>query len=670
MTALAAVVFLSAMARGETLRLPMSPGAESAARHWVRPLVFDRTAQSGAYRLTGLSLERFEIRYQVGTTGQLKAAEVIAIFDPANRQIQYQLSVVDPAARQAAQNVLNVLKANLQSPGFDVQWPVGEPVNRAVDEDTVAGSWWQRLEPSLVMVLFWAMLLALLWALPGIVKAQGRVGTRQLVGLMTLGLALFFYLLLSDDVVLYHNGHAWNLVDLIVRVDVTDPHAGALAPLWSAVLGAAASAGHEPFLASRVGAVLAVIFCWLWIHAWSGRVRLAWLASALLAIQPVFHYVGRSEYVIAPGLALLFLAFWLATMAGRHRSLPILIAAGCAMGLMASFRALGPICWPVSVAMLFLAHPGKGAPSTRRLLLPVMIGALASVPAWFRITQVGRAYMPESGLSLFPELGRDQLLGDPTWSAPALALMAVIGALVLLFKSDHARGRWRPWLLLLSLGYLFGAIVFSTQHVAGTFLNTPRYHLWLLVPGCLGAAITLDALFRVSGQWRLVGLFTASIWLIIGLWTPLEMSWATHPEARQLHMWRAAIAQLPQGAILMVPGQRGSHQVALPFNELKADRPDIRLVNLHESTPTGERFIFKPLDCLRPVLEVAPGARDDCRIFKAGLRMDPIIVRRMAWMVPSKDGTGIVDGSTLGDYWVYPPLASPPGAIGLWRVAP
>jgi len=385
----------------------------------------------------------------------------------------------------------------------------------------------------------------------------------------------------------------------------------------------------------------------------------------VLAVQPALFLAGRSEYVATPGLALVLLALVLVTMAGRQRDWRLMIAAAAALGLVASFRALGPVVWPFCGLFFFVAKPHEPRKGIKIGVLAGLIVGLCAIPSLLRVLGVGTTYMPSEGLSLWPDFGQTQLLGDAMWTGALFGFVS-LGCGLLWLLMGAKEGLYRARLAALAMFGLVWSVVYATQHVAGTYLNTPRYHLWLLVPAAVAIGFVGNLVVERARRVELACFVTGLVLVAMGLFQPWSTSLQRHPEARQLDAWRAAAAHLPKGATLYVPLRRGEHEIKLPMSELTALRPDVDLKRGALSQEAGS-YAFKPLDCMRPSLSPGPSIRDDCRGFRSGWKGVDEATLGTSWIVLSEDGTQEIEASIDADYWVYPALADPPGPVGLFK---
>ncbi len=548
-----------------------------------------------------------------------------------------------------------------------------------------------------------ALLASLLLLAPRLRRLRRPSPPRLLAALAVLLALLAAWLVWAPDTVIYHNNHAWGFVRAVARPDLRARSFGPTPAALSAALGVLAPAGHEPFWASRVGALLAVVFLYAWTHELTGSPRAALLGAGLLAAQPALHYAARSEYLSTPGLALMLLAAWLVVLAGRQRAPLVLVPATLALGLLATFRAQGAIVWPLVAGLVFVPRPAPGpdqpGPGRRGAVhfsqhfwLAAAAGlALVAAVAWphLRALEAARGpYEAHSGAwSLLANLpwSRSGILGDGVWTAPALPWLALGGAVVALATPRRGPSR----LPLLALWCVAFAVVVGavTLHMAGTFLNALRYHLWVFVPVTTLAGLGLVALLQgrlpgVRGAWRPLAFAVLMAWLAVGSWTPAEAAALDHPEARQLRLWRAAAASLPPGATLVTPSRRGDTALDYPEGELHAARPDVRRVawpadpGLPGDRPT---WVFFPLSCDAPSLlathphageETAPSTppRDDCRRIRQRWCLRPELVAAMTLRAPSGTPDAGEEVAGDGDYWVFPGLAGRPPRAGLYRV--
>lgn len=646
------LICLGTHASAAELRLPFGPSAQSHALAWAEP-----TGQGPVLALRITSVETYAIHYALQDAALRETATLRVVFDPSTARPTFHANLLVESARPA----LAILERRIRRATQSLHAPsVGDT---DPPPESAKSTGWAPIEQALAPWLLALLLATLLAAAREMKRTFPSFSAPQSRALALILLVTAAALWALPDTVLYHAGHGWELVQLIHEGSLSDAHAGALAPLLSNALGAFASPGHEAFQAARLGALLAVFLMAMWLFLLTERPWLSVIAALLLALQPAFHYAGRSEYVATPGLALLLLALTLATWAGRERSLVLMAAATVALSMVASFRALGSVGWPVCALMFFVPRPVQPPRSARWFALPIAAVACVSWISLDRVLNVGVAYLPSEGLSLFPNLGQDQLLGDPIWSAPALAVAALCGCALWSVRRERT---FSSKLTVMGLLALFLGVVFATQHVAGTYLNTPRYHLWLLVPGCAGAALSIDVLRR-GRHWAHRGaLFLLAGALVWGSLTPWALSLERHPESRQLDAWRATLRELPPGARLHVPVVRGEHRVALPWAELRASRPDVHLSPGPLPSQSGT-FAFFPLDCMRASLDPDPLMRDDCPASPTKWQATPAATRSVSWSVPGPSGEGSIEGATDGDYWVYPPLRAGAGEVGLYR---
>jgi hypothetical protein len=650
-------------AEPQEVRIPFGPGAQELARQWVAPEPSGEVAPESGVSLRDVQVNPFSVVYVIGSKDQPKSASIHLRFEPAGEKVSLRSEVNHPEAKELAAMLTKRLESAVSPTRLKVQWPTHDAPEEAKSSSPRGPPWWLVIEQNVVIPLLLLLLLGLILSASSVGTVLKEVGRIHWMGLGALTVVVSGALWMGADTVLYHSGHGWALAELIHQGDITDPHAGALAPRWSHVLGWLAPAGQEAFLASRVGTVLSVFLCWIWLFVLTQQPRVAWIATLLLCAQPALFLAGRSEYVATPGMALMLLAMTLATLAGRERRPSLVLAAFASLALLASFRALGPVVWPMCTALLFVPKGRDQGIRSRWLVGVAALVALLAIPSLLRVLGVGTTYMPSEGLSLLPDFGQTQLLGDTRWSSPVLGLGALAGVCVWLGRKAGPQSYRSRLLALCMLGVVW-AVVYATQHVAGTYLNTPRYHIWLLVPSC-AAAGALGGFVWKRHRWEraaaiaLVGVMT---WGLVGPWS---LSLERHPEARQLDAWRATAEYLPKGATLWVPERRGEHEIKLPFTELERRRPDIQ-VHRGESPSKGRLFVFKPLDCLRPTLRPTSGIRDDCRSLERGWRSVEEASRETSWRVPTEDDKGTMEGANDADYWVYPPLEDPPGRVGLW----
>ena len=646
----------------ETVRLPFGPDAQDVARGLLGAMA-GSSGQPPSVR--DIAIESFAVRYIIATKESRGAAEVVVSFDAANRTVAVTSEVYVDEARKFAQRIKRELEERTTTKHLRILWP-----NEGVTEEpasTIARGppWWQSVDQILTLVLLITLLLGLLASRVRLLHEIRTIGPRDrffltlFIGTVAAGLWL------SGDAVLYHSGHGWALTELIHHGSTDDLHAGALAPLWSHLLGSPAAPGQEAFFASRVGLLLCALLMWTWLYFMTGQRLVAWVATLLLVAQPSLFLASRSEYVATPGLVFVLLSLNLVTLAGRYRERSMILTAAIALALVASFRAIGQVAWPFC-ALFFLVSPAVEAKKNLRLAVGAgVFTALCAIPSLMRVFGVGLPYMPEEGMALIPNLGKTQLLGDATWTGPYFGWLTVLAALGL-GLSRTASHRYRHRVAVLILFGLTWGIIYATQHVAGTYLNTPRYHVWLLVPAAVVLGGCAALLIERGGRFGRLGCAGGLFLLAFGLASPWSISLERHPESRQLDAWRSAIDTLPEGVTLYVPEFRGEHQIKLPFIELAQARPDIKLKR--GGLPTSaETYGFRPLDCMRPALQPAPSARDDCHGFENGWSPVEQATRGTSWRVPAEDGDGHREGSIDADYWVYPALANPPSPVGLFR---
>ena len=643
------------------LRLPLGPEVQTVALEWAGEFTLEK---EGGPLVRDVQIAPLEIRYLIATQTSPDAASVTLKFEPNRKRVVIEVKVEDSKASPVAELVKVRLQEATSAKRLRVLWPEKEETKQVQETEARGPPWWREVEKVIVLLLLVGLALGLLLSWRILWTKLRQIKRQDAWALGVLQFLLCVALWVADDTVLYHSGHGWALAELIHQASTSDPHAGALAPLWSYLLGWPGSAGQEAFFASRVGLMLSIWMMWSWILLMSGSRSFAWISAVTLLAQPAFFLAARSEYVASPGLALLLLTLNLLTLAGRERDWRLILAAASALGLLASFRALGPVVWPFVGLFLLVSYPIQTRKRLKTIIGASLVVGLCAAPSLLRVLGVGTSYMPKEGLSVWPDFGQTQLLGDPLWTGPLLGFAALLGGVLWILRREDGT-LYRSRLAAVALLGMVWAIVYATQHVAGTYLNTPRYHLWLLVPASASIGYVGGVLVRRGRRIELAGYAGCLLVLGTGLIQPWTTSLERHPESRQLDAWRAATQDLPRGATLIVPERRGEHEIKLPMTELMHMRPDIKIQRRAAGEASGI-YAFKPLDCLRPSLQPGDAVRDDCRMFASGWRPVEEATRGTSWRVRSIDGEGDMEASTDADYWVYPALSDPPGLVGLF----
>lgn len=593
--------------------LPLGPPAERAARELVRPWQLGEVIGKGPGVLWGMRVEARQITYEVGPPGGPAQARVIVHAEPgAGSVVVVDDEGSDTGAHLDACEALAAAVTGKLTSGAVVfrgepapEGAVNEPGAAPVLEPRPRGppeSGATAGQPDwAAFALLVALLLSVAVSLRGLraglpVAPRGSWGALALVVFVLAALLLFM-----PDVVAHHHGHGWDTVRAVAGgagdaspFRSSNPY-GPLAVLWTRLLSAGASTGHETFVASRVGAALSVCLTYVVALALTERPTAALASAGALAVQPALLYMGRAETLTAPGLALALLAATTCLLAARTGRLRLLVPASFALASLASFQLLGPVC-AGPIGLLLFAKPASGDHGRRYLMAAVGAGAVAvalAAPHLLAMTAVigsDAAQAADGGLPT-------TLLGASAWTPAGLRWVALAGAALL---------AWRRPVATLGLIALCVVALYGPIGAAHTWAAWPRYQLWALLPVALGVGVFVDAGgwrpdTAVSRSWSMAAVLIGGLALGLGLQLPAATLAIDHPEDVQLRAWRHATMALEEDAFLVVPASpAGQARASLPDVELLGARPDITLLDLaawQDRGRPGPAWWFDPLYC-------------------------------------------------------------------------
>lgn len=692
--ALAACLALAGAARAVTLTVPIGPGNEGPALELVAPYELGGPVLDTGLNLAGVSIEGKRIRYGVGPGATVErwvtldlAGEPRVVRDPAEGPAERALDAVAVAleARVATGQLVieRVAEAPRKAPGVIEPSPA-TPEGEADKAPPPAIQLSPQMEVERYLSLALALLLllagALAWRPLGRALALADRRTWLAAGVVTaLVGALLAWL---PDTVLFHRGHGFSLME---RVDESvalgafeDIHTGYIARDLSVWLSGPASAAVT-HAASRVAGALALLALFAWVLALTRRPRAALMALGLLACQPGYLFAGCSGFPLPEGLLLLGLAGWLATLAGRHRTWPLVLAAGAALGMLGGFRLMGLFVVLPMAAMALVVAPAEGAPRGRAWALRAGVaGLILAVPvatrAWY-VLGVGAEHgspMAWPGF-LFEALAAPNIFTEGYWLPAAVVTLALLGAFVVAAGGSSALQGRRRWLFLAALLGAAWAIVVIGVVSGENWLDMLRYQGWVMPLLAVLAALALDFFIalRAPRGWMVVG--AALIALGVSVWRPAHSLSMDHPEQLTLAAWRRLPAQLPEGATLLLPRRADGIGTTMPATWLKAQRPDLRLAYIEDASAPLEpgSFVFDPLTChvAFPPIEGIDAPLGGCAAIHE-LALVPVDLRGLDISGEPWPGAHSRRGwpTSLDEPWVSPPVLDAHRRIGLYRV--
>jgi 4-amino-4-deoxy-L-arabinose transferase-like glycosyltransferase len=299
------------------------------------------------------------------------------------------------------------------------------------------------------------------------------------------------------------NPHVFDYPTLVIYVHAA---AAILRFLWGALHGEWASLDAYRinavyatlrFVAASIGVATVWLTYRLGLELSTRRVAL--LAAALLAVNPI--HVRESHFVLTdvPMTALTTLSVWLAVRAGRLGSMRGYAWAGAACGFAAAAKYNGGIAL-VAVSAAWLVND-RSSPDRLTKLAAALAAAAAGFLAGAPFTIIDMPGFLDGFAAQFSRLAGPVRGGDPAWllyvkhlsppSARFAVPLALAGAAIVALRRD-TRARWAP-VFAFSAAYFY--VLSSHSPVFA------RYALPLLPMLCLfsSAAVfeALDALVRV-----------------------------------------------------------------------------------------------------------------------------------------------------------------------------
>lgn len=596
------------------LDIPAGPGAAVVARKTVAPYTVAGQVDDTGWRLAGVEVAPGSIDWWLvpqdapddAGVDAAGAAVTLSLDDPPSVTTSLAASD-DPRGLEAAERVARRVRSALAEGRLTLRRLDAEAVQvRAKGERdrappvqlvwTTATTWPYAL-------LLAVTVLALLASTPSLGQLLPPVTRGTWAGVFSVTVALGAVLAGLPDVVAHHHGHGWDSVERLAGPDVgylpadlAGPSVyGTMHEVVTRALSPGASPGAEPFRASRVAGTLAIPLLFLLALVGLGRARPALLAAGLLAVQPAWIFIARSETPTAQGVLLFEVALLAAICAARTRERRWLVVVGLAGLTLTLHRLSGPVlAAPVALALLLTPGPDGWAQRvgawSRWWVALVATGAVALALAWPHLSGVltlGQGH--GTALDILDIRWPHPLPHHIAWGGPWLWMPAMVGGAALV-----ARRRTRG--LGLALALLTALVVVTTVSAVGNWAGLPRYQAVLLVPLALGIAWTAEACIRAGklAPPRLVRPVEIAVIVVLlaglgyQLLQPAVSVAVTHPEERQLQVWRDGRALLPPDAVVVVPAHSvGGASSGLPVSELLAARPDVTVVEVSQRAAPG-----------------------------------------------------------------------------------